>query len=300
MTQEESVFHADTEDSTHVVSLSEFMQGMDKFQDHTYIGDGKDETTGEAFKYAMVTDGHGSDICTNMLLSTPLDKIVEMLGKEDPVGAVAKYINDRIPQFCQFGTGATMCLVKVYKDRIVCINSGDSQAYLYCDGALVFKTKEHTAANEDEVARLKAMNPDIDFTPSMAFEVVSENRLVQCASKYAHWPDGQRLACTQALGHGGRTGYAPDKTTIQIDTGRSYHVIVGSDGIWDMMIKDSVADAERLCGLDAADVVRFARDRWLQEWEMVTLANPNSVYLSSFKPRECDDMSAAVVRIEAK
>lgn len=298
MMQEESVFQVEAAD-THVVSLSEFMQGMDKCQDHTYIGDGKDETTGEAFKYAMVTDGHGADICINVLLSTPLDKITEMIGNDDPVGTVAKYVNDRIPKFCQLGTGATICLVKVYKDRIVCINSGDSQAYVYCDGDLVFKTKEHTAANEDEVARLKAMNPDIDFTPSMAFNVVSVNRLVQCASKYAHWPDGQRLACTQALGHGGRTGYAPDKTTIPIETGRSYHVIVGSDGIWDMMIKDSMADAERLCGLDAADVVRFARDRWLQEWEMVTLANPNSVYRNRFRPNECDDMCAAVVRITA-
>jgi serine/threonine protein phosphatase PrpC len=300
MMQEESVFQTATEESTHVVSLSEFMQGMDKFQDHTYIGDSKDEETGEAFKYAMVTDGHGADICTNILLSTSLDKIAEMVGKNDPVGTVAEYINSRIPKFCQLGTGATMCLVKVYKDRIVCINSGDSQAYVYCDGDLVFKTKEHTAFNEEEVARLKAMNPDIDFTSSNSFNVVSENRLVQCSSKYVHWPDGQRLAPTQALGHGGRTGYAPDKTTIPIEAGRSYQVIVGSDGIWDMMVKDSVEDAERLWGLDAAEVVRFARDRWLQEWEMVTFANPDRVIRNSFKPSECDDMCASVVQITAK
>jgi serine/threonine protein phosphatase PrpC len=290
----------DVDESTHVVSMSEHIQGMDKFQDQTYIGDGKDEITGEAFQFVMVTDGHGRHVCISVLRSLRRDLIAEMVGKDDPVSTIAKCVNDKIPKFTQFGTGATMCLVKVYKDRIVCINSGDSQAYVFCDGALVFKTKEHTWPNETEVARLQAMNHGIVFVDTTSFDVVSENRLVQYISKYALWPDGQRLAPTQALGHGGRTGYAPDKTIIPIEMGRSYHVVVGSDGIWDVMIKDSVADAERLWGLDAVAVVKFASDRWLQEWEMVTLADPNEVHRSSFKPNQCDDMCAAVVHITAK
>lgn len=304
--QEESILQVQIEtdvevvsESSHMVSLSECVQGMDKFQDQTYLGAGIDEMTGEDFKYAMVTDGHGTNFCINVLREITVDQMYNLMGKADPVDALAKHVNTRIPTNYQFGTGATVCLVKIYADRIVCINSGDSQAYVFCDGALVLKTKEHTYQNESEVARLLGMNHYIRFADSTSFDVIAENRLVQCDSKYAEWPDGQKLACTQALGHGGRTGYAPDVEIIPIDPGRSYQVVIGSDGIWDVMIKDSAVDAERLWGLDATGVVKFANDRWLQEWEMIILAEPDKIERSRFFPKECDDMGAAVVKIKA-
>jgi serine/threonine protein phosphatase PrpC len=289
----------------HTLSMTHCVQGMDKFQDQTYLGEGTDEESGEAFHYAMVTDGHGRDDVIHILRRISASDLSTMLGKPDPVDALAKHVKieqDELFALNQYrhkyaGTGATMCLVKIYKDRIVCINVGDSQAYIYRDGSLLFKTKEHTPSNTADVARLKSMNTGIEFEDSFNIEVVSETRMVQSVSKYVVWPDGHRLACTQALGHGSRTGYSPDIETIMIEPGRSYQVIIGSDGIWDMLIKDSIADAERLWGLEAEQVVKFACDRWLQEWEMTTLADPDTIHKCSYNRHHCDDMGAAVVKI---
>jgi len=306
MMQEENIFNMDAiEESVRGVSMSQHVQGMDKYQDQTYLGDGIHETTGETFKYAMVTDGHGRDDVIRILREISHVDLSKMLGKDDPVDALAKYVKRKQDELFALNkynhkyeaTGATMCLVRIFRDRIECINVGDSQAYIYCDGSLLFKTKEHAVHNEGEVARLKAMNPRLNFEDANNIEVVSETRMTQSVSKYVVWPDGHRLACTQALGHGGRTGYAPDTNTIVIEPGRSYQVIIGSDGIWDMMIKDSVSDAERLWGLDASGVVKFANDRWLQEWEMVYLADPETIRKSSYSRHHCDDMGAAVVKI---
>ena len=306
MMQEENIFNMDAlEESTRRISMTQCVQGMDKFQDQTYLGDGIYEPTGEAFKYAMVTDGHGRDDVIHILRNISNTNLSRMLGKEDPVDALAKCVKQRQDELFALnqyrhkyaGTGATMCLVRIFSDRIECINAGDSQAYVYRDGSLLFKTKEHAVHNDCEVARLKAMNTGIEFEDSFNIEVESETRMVQCVSKYVVWPDGYRLACTQALGHGGRTGYAPDTNTIVIEPGRSYQVIIGSDGIWDMMIKDSVVDAERLWGLDASGVVKFANDRWLQEWEMVYLADPDTIRKSSYSRHHCDDMGSVVVKI---
>jgi serine/threonine protein phosphatase PrpC len=308
--QQKNVFNMNTvkdavKESEHVVSMTQHVQGMDKHQDQTYLGRGVYEPTGEKFDFALVTDGHGRDDVIRILRQISATNLLTMLEKEDPVDVLAKYVKRKQDELFALnrynheyaGTGATMCLVRIFSNRIECINAGDSQAYVYCDGSLLFKTEEHTAYSEREVDRLKAMNPEIYFVDSFNIAVVSETRMVQSVSKYAVWPDGHRLACTQALGHGWRTGYAPDVNTIMIEPGRSYQVIVGSDGIWDMLIKDSIADAEQLWGLDAEGVVKFANDRWLQEWEMTTLADPDTIHKCSYSRHHCDDMGAAVVKI---
>lgn len=304
--QEENIFKKDTTtEPVHTISMTQCVQGMDKFQDQTYLGEGTDEETGKSFHYAMVTDGHGRDDVIHILRRISASNLSKMLGKNDPVEALTAHVKqeqDALFALNQYrhkyeGTGATMCLVKIYTDRIVCINVGDSQAYVYCDGSLLFKTKEHSSCNTDDVARLQTMNPSIVFEDSNHIQLVSETRMLQCLSKYAVWPDGHRLACTQALGHGGRTGYAPDVDTIMIEPGHSYQIIIGSDGIWDMMINDSTTDVERLWGLDAIGVVKFVNDRWLQEWEMVSLSDPDTIHKCRYNRHHCDDMGAAVVKI---
>jgi serine/threonine protein phosphatase PrpC len=277
---------------THRVSLTEHIQQMDKHQDQTYLGEGIYAPTGEEFKFAMVTDGHGRNDCITILRNISPPDLSQMLGQENPVQVLADYVNKKQGELYakKIGTGATMCLTRIFQDRIECINSGDSQFAVYKDGALLHLSKEHNWENDEDRDRILATDPRIFFEPSRSMRLVSDKKIVSCYSEYVAWPDSSRLACTQALGHGSRTGYAPECIVIPLEKGIKYKVLIGSDGVWDMVMKNDPVDVGRFATMEGKDILEFISARWLQEWETT-----NKV--QRYDRDECDDISLVVADV---
>lgn len=282
--------------TSHNIIIEERIQQMDKGQDQTYSGEGIDIKSGKVFKYAMVTDGHGKNDCIDCLRGIQKSEMATILGKEDPVQVLAEYIHSKINR-CN-PSGATMCLAKIFDDHIVCINCGDSQVAVFKDGALVHLSKEHNYENAEERARLLVMDCGITFEESRGIKVISPSKMVGAYCEYAAWPDGQQLACTQALGNKMRTGYAPDYISIPIEPGSNYKVLIGSDGVWDMVIKEDTEDILRFVSMNADEALAFVKGRWLQEWTISTYDEPEKEEKMKYIPKYCDDISLVMIDIK--
>jgi len=282
---------------TSIIRISEHLEQMDKGQDQTYTGTAIDEITGETFHYGMVTDGHGENNCIDFLRGISKEKLAEIIGKGNPVETMAAHVNTVIKP--HFG-GATMCLVKVYKDRIECINSGDSQVAVFKDGILVYLSEEHNWSNESERNRLLNGPKKFRFVKSNAFKLLDDTKLIGCYAEYAVWDHDYALAPTQALGHGGLTGYSPEHKTLPVEPGSEYKIMIASDGVWDMVRKNELNDIQQFASMSGGEAVAFVMSRWLQEWEMSTRPHnqePGDFVIGQFQKKECDDIGLVMIDI---
>jgi serine/threonine protein phosphatase PrpC len=272
------------------VSMSQHIEQMDKHQDQTFLGKGVDDGTGEEFDYGMVTDGHGAYDCIEALRGISNEDMSKIIGKPNPAETLWNMLSSK-------SGGATLCLTKVYANRIVCINCGDSQVAVYKDGALVYLSKEHNWTNQQERERLVRMNPTISFEPSSNIKVINDTQLIGEYTEYVTWPNGTRLACSQALGDSGKTECCPDHNVIDIEKGSTYKIFIGSDGFWDMINKDDPNEFSKFSTMNAKDAVEFVKSRWLQVWDMKPLGGTEFILNQQFRPTDCDDMCVVAIDI---
>lgn len=278
----------------HAISITESLEQMDKGQDQTYSGVFRDEETDEEGQWGLITDGHGTNKCIDFLRSIPQTTLNEIVGSKTPVENLAAHINRNASIPIHESSGATMCLAKVYKDRVMVINCGDSQACVYKNGEQVFLSEEHTCSNEKERQRLEKMG--IKYQPSGNIEVVAETKLCGVSSQYAVFPPNFTLASTQSLGHNGRTGYDPDVTMIPYEPGDTIQVVIGSDGFWDMIIKGNNSEMNSFASKTSDELLKFSVGRWLQEWEMYRDKTTKIFHKCAYTRNQCDDVS--VVKID--
>jgi serine/threonine protein phosphatase PrpC len=230
-----------TQEDTHLMTVSSCTNQLCKGQDYTYIDDITD-IVGEECKVCIVFDGHGNSAVINFIRSIPNSRMNKIISVKNPVENLAKYININLVYNKNIVTGSTMCLVKIYSNRIECVNCGDSQVAIFKNGSLEYMNKEHNFTNEKERERLKW---DVEFIPSSNIKMINHDTLISIYSEYIEWEFPglyTKLACTQALGHNGITGYDPEYATIPIIEGDKYKIIIGSDGLWDMVMVDDESD----------------------------------------------------------
>ena len=288
---------------SHAVDINSKINQLSKKQDYIITEQAIDKETGELFNWCAVFDGHGTDDCINFIRKIPMQNMTDFIVSDRPIENLAKYINDNLK--LRVSSGSTMCLIKIYQNRIVCINCGDSQAAVYKNGKLEFITEEHSFKNEKEKIRL---SNNVTYIPSSDIAIRDENTLISCYSEYIEWNEDNtklacsqaytKLACSQALGHNGITGCAPDTVVIPITPGDRFKVIIGSDGLWDMVMKDNEEDMLQLWGMDADAIMKQTTDRWLQTWNMVdALNNSTRIHRSKYQPCHCDDIAVVVADI---
>ena len=228
------------------------------------------------------------------------EKLNEIIGSKTPVETMAKYINQNAKIGKYESSGATMCLVKIYKDRVVCINCGDSRIMVYKNNESVFLSKEHNSFNMNERRRLEACYPDVKIDKTRNIKVVSETKMIGVVGEYIDFPSGTRLMMSQALGHNGATGYAPDYETVYYDKNDSLKIIIASDGFWEMVLKDNKEEITKIAKMECKELLDFAVKRWLQEWEMYTDINAEEFIRCSFDDKQCDDIGVLTVDIVPK
>lgn len=279
---------------SHAVDINAKVNQLSKKQDYIITEQAIDNETGELFNWSVVFDGHGSNDCIQFIRNIPMQTMNEFVSSNKPIENLAKYINDNLK--LRNNSGSTMCLIKIYQNRIVCINCGDSQAAIYKNGKLEFITEEHCFKNEKERVRLSDY---VTYIPSYNIEIVDDSTLISCYSEYIEWnKDYTKLACSQALGHNGVTGCAPDTVVIPITPGDRYKVVIGSDGLWDMIIKENDEDILQLWGMDADAIMKQTTERWLQKWKMVdVLNNDPTIHYAKYEPYQCDDIAVVVADI---
>lgn len=289
------------------ITITEHVDQMCKGQDHTRSG----QTTidGQQVKYAVVFDGHGSDSVINFIRRISRTKMDEIMAKTCPATTMFHYINDATPKLCIRGesSGSTMCLTRIFPTYVEIINVGDSQAYVIKNGELAFVSETHCYDNLKERTRLDAMG--IRTEESSNFKIVDDRHLYKTRTRYIfHNPNDfvNRLALSQALGHAGKTGIAPDRKVIPYETSDEVVVILGSDGHFDMvkrqMDRDEFLESDLLAVKDVPgqEILKQSVDRWLQEWEMhYDLSDPSvfQVYKYSRGKMETDDVAIVKVTI---
>jgi len=280
------------------VSIVESIYQMCKQQDQTYSGSFIDDDTGERGVWAMVTDGHGTDTCINYLRSITQDMLNKIVGSTMPVENLANEFNNKSSISYYESTGATMCLVKIYTDRIVFINSGDSQAAMYKNGVLEFITEQHNSFNPKERARLEAKYPGFEYRAANNIEVFDNDKLCGITGQYALFNGINLLATTQALGHHNMTGFAPDITTFVFEPEDKIQIIICSDGFWDMVNKNNPQEILSFANKTAEELSQFAVARWRQTWNMYnTKEDEEPSYVGTFTESNYDDVCAVKIDI---
>lgn len=279
---------------THDVTMSHSVEQMtEKGQDYICQGTGADIITGEKFQWTMLNDGHGSNTCINFIRSIRQEKKDELISRPDPIQALAEYIDKSALVLPRELSGATCIIAKFYKTRVECISAGDSQFIVFKNGELIYVSKEHNAQNESE--RKRIIEKGYSFAPSSDITLLSETTMTCKEVEYIVFPNGQHLACTQALGHNSKTGYNPEIYTFPLNPGDAYRVVLGSDGLYDMTMLDNARDIQDLLTKTSQELCNKTVSRWLQEWE-AHLPNKEPQKFK-YTRHQCDDVSVAVVDI---
>jgi len=285
----------------HSVVISEHVEQMYKKQDETYSGFCANEDTGEEFYWGMITDGHGGDNVIKCLRNLK-PHMNNFVSSNKPVEKLSKYIIDNIGFNAGNRSGATMCLTKCYSDHIECINCGDSQVVVFKNGEIAHISEEHTPTNMKERSRLAAKK--VSYLKSASMKITSLTKMIGVNCEYVNFPNGTSLATTQALGHNGITGIAPDIVTIPFEPSDVIKVVIGSDGLFDMIIKDEndrlvMEDIKLLGGMSGEDILEQTVKRWLQLWNIYTPEKPDQLAgTQTFTRDMCDDVSVVVINMK--
>lgn len=282
--------------TTHTTTITSKINQLSKGQDYIYMDDIVD-VTGEKCKIAVVFDGHGENKVIDFIRSIPNEKMNQLLMVSKPVESLANYINENLLQSKIESSGSTMCMVKLFSNRIECINCGDSQVAIYKNGSLEYMSQEHNYENEKERERLKY---DVTFIPASNIKMIDADTLINVYSEYIEWEFPglyTKLACTQALGHNSITGYDPEYKVIQLTENDKFKVIIGSDGLWEMIMKDDIQDVNNLYNMDANAIVEQTTNRWLQMWNMHDVLNNKKNVQGKFTPQQCDDIAVFIADI---
>jgi serine/threonine protein phosphatase PrpC len=285
------------------IAISEHVEQMHKGQDHTVSG--QIIIDGNQVKYAAVFDGHGRDNVIRFIRNIKPEKMDDIMSTDDPATNLFHYINYAKPRLCIRGecSGSTMCLARVFPTYVEIINVGDSQAVVFKNGQIEFISETHEYGNTKEKERLETTGRIYCVHDSKNMKLVSETEMQVIKSFYiVHTNDGVQLALSQALGHDGKTGVCPDRTVIPYGDTDDIRIILGSDGFFDMVLRekddDKFVEQDLLDLIDIPGEVILKRtvDRWLQEWIMYySLTDPTVSMSGQYERDQCDDV--AVIKI---
>jgi len=283
------------EQPTFSVSVTTAIEQLRSGQDYICKGNGKDVFTGELFSWVMLNDGHGTDSCINFIRSIPEEKKSEIMGTEEPIHTLVQHIEQSAGISIYESSGATAIIVKIYADRAICINCGDSQFLVFKNEELIHISKEHNSNNEKEKERIIGLGHR--FIPSKGIKVISETEMIQVYAEYAIFHEKDQLGTTQALGHNSKTGYAPDTFIVNFEKDSSYRIMLGSDGIFDMTMLDNPNDILKMRTNTSQEICDWIVGRWKQEW--IGIVDGIEQFKFSYSNEHMDDVSVSVIEIKS-
>uniref|UniRef100_A0A6C0I3V2 PPM-type phosphatase domain-containing protein n=1 Tax=viral metagenome TaxID=1070528 RepID=A0A6C0I3V2_9ZZZZ len=259
--------------------------------------------TGRSFDWWLLTDGHGTFEVIDAIKAIPDDVLTMLMGAACPAKAVQEYllVNNIVSGTMIGGSrssGVTMALLRVFSDYGECIVVGDSEFRVYADDQIIYKTIGHSYDNPMEKERIRKDYPYAHIQSDTRPLLLSEERITVQKAYRVDYGSGVVLAPTQALGHNGKTGLAPEVIRFQFEPGKVYRVVAGSDGVFDMELIGCEKDAAMLATGSSEEIVEFYKNRWLQLWDYMESADAVTVKQKfRWTPKQADDISCFVVTI---
>jgi len=197
----------------------------------------------EGWLYAGVFDGHNGDEVSRRASEELHGILAEELEQERPVDAAIRStfltFDERV---AEEEAGATAAVLVLQGDSLTVGNAGDSHVALISKAGVGLLTTDHRLTNEGEYRRV----------------VGAGGRVV---GQYAVLPWGKGLVCTRSLGDRPfrRIGIIPEPDVSERILGpEDEWLILGSDGVWDGLTPEAVADLARgeASAQSAADRIR--------------------------------------------
>lgn len=222
--------------------IGQFIIGLGKNQDAIFSGESILITNdiSEKFYYAVVIDGHGTNFFVDFLRTVDWNRIVSSVNFEDELKLTLNNFYVNYGKYYYGRSGSTLIIMRAFSNRIETISIGDSTVIIYKNGNIAYKNEQHTIDNVFEFERLKKLNT----YATSSFEGVSpviknSQELYPKKNCYNHFTDGVMIAMTQAIGHNGITGFLPERHVELYDPSDILRVIIGSDGLFDMLLVEN-------------------------------------------------------------
>ena len=288
-------------------TIESCVKGLSKNQDVVRTG-----KKGEEYFWIICCDGHGNNSFVDILKALDWQEIMEHPNSY-------YYLQAKLST-CHYtiNSGSTLCMVKVFEDKIECVSIGDSRVFIYKNEEMEYTNVPHLYSNEAEHRRLgssttvKISNVRYEMFPA----ITSETSMTQKQLSYVTFSQKNTnnmnnsvvLAMTQSIGHYNITGFAPEFKTIPYDSHMDkIRIIVGTDGFFDMSLVESTGtsaeeeagrekDKQDLLQLTAEELADKAEKRWKQQWKYYYGGSkfPNLFEETAFDKSSIDDIGIAI------
>ena len=250
-----------------------------------YTTDDSSDHGEESFDFIVVADSHGGHSSGNKTFYTDMFQLInwdKLLAGRDGT-AVGKHWQRHIKSLTTTGNygstdtyrlGTTLTIWKIYTDRFECYWIGDSSAKLYSENELIFKTKDHDYNNEEDIQRIISNGG----TKKSAWDISMKDKetLLSIPAKTIGMGN-DKINMSRALGHRGSflkgldsitslEWFSPfDLQVIPRDSSKSYKIVTGSDGFWQMTCDE---DNEFISDISntSKELALEARKRWEATW----------------------------------
>jgi len=279
------------------------VKGLSKNQDVVRTG-----KKGEEYFWMVCCDGHGNNSFVDILKALDWQEIMEHPNSY-------YYLQSKLST-CHYtiNSGSTLCMVKIYEDKIECTSIGDSRVFIYKNEEIEYTNAPHLYSNEAEHRRLgssttvKISNVRYEMFPAITSETSMNQKQLSYVTFLQNKNERVTLAMTQSIGHYNITGFAPEFKTINYDSHMDHiRVIVGTDGFFDMSLVESTGtsaeeeagrekDKQELLQLSAEELADKAEKRWKQQWKYYYGGSrfPNLFEETAFDKSSIDDIGIAV------
>ena len=275
-------------------------------QDFISSGSFCDASNGRSFDYMLSADGHGTSFYIDILRDLHREnKFEEYLTVENPMIKLGEFINSK---YSAKKSGFCCVIVKIYQPigeeqgivKSWCV--GDSQSAIIKNSELVYISCPHNLLNNpSEVERLKKVLHYVQPSDNIP-KISTKFSVIPRKAEYIRFIDNNSIiAMSQALGHNGITGLAPEYYEhIFTDTDK-IRVVIGSDGFWEQHIfdgpcqEDVAEDFRDLTTMSAKQLIDKMEARWKQNWKYYWIPGNTERFVETSYPEEgIDDINVGV------
>lgn len=204
-------------------------------------------------------------------------------------------------------SGSTLTFIKIYKEEVIISWVGDSCARIYKNNKLFSVTKAHNYDNPFEKVRIDSIPKNNYYAlGSMSvtkydntLSVVNDDTITMKQNTRVLVPQTAcYLAMSRFIGYGNAHPLmkTPESLTINYNSKDNIKIVMGSDGVWDM-INDNIEhtyDNEKLLFMNASDIMDMIMRRWNMDWKYQWDDGSGKITTSIEKIPAIDDVCVGV------
>lgn len=236
------------------------------------------------FEWIVVADGHGDGKIICLLRSLDWNHILTL---ENPIKPINFFLSECVHSN---NDGATLSIVKIFKNGAQCFWIGNSQIRLYCDNVELWRSANHDGNNNDECIKIAQKN--ITFKSAYKLSIIDDKQATSKKTRLLVFDNNMELSLTRCVGNNNKLNPQFQYTYIPFHSNSTNRrkIVVATDGFWDVMCEyDSDYISKQTT--TAIDLVNFAYSKWIQAWVYVEHGSPDKSL--SFISSSRDDIAVA-------